>query len=225
MDENKEKMQEESFLKSNNKKTFHERNKASNKVIGISSSNIHLNFITEDVNINKPENDTTLINNMKENRTISESDFNFEICFNNIQKRREEEEEKERQLVYLYNKFYNSYKSKNYEMILVEIENIKNLLNNNSQISSKIYLLKICCLLKSVKEQYVKLIVVKGEKINLIDLLKKLSKIKREFIHLSEYLNPYNNSIYEEITHVYAKFLLYLSIIFKLKEEYIKSMT
>lgn len=225
MDENKEKMQEESYLKSNNKKSFHERNKASNKVLGISSSNIHLNFITEDVNINKPENDTTLINNMKENRTISESDFNVEICFNNIQKRREEEEEKERQLVYLYNKFYNSYKSKNYEMILVEIENIKNLLNNNSQISSKIYLLKICCLLKSVKEQYVKLIVVKGEKINLIDLLKKLSKIKREFIHLSEYLNPYNNSIYEEITHVYAKFLLYLSIIFKLKEEYIKSMT
>ena len=228
MDLNNEiKLEKVNDLKESNKKINHERNKQSNKVFGITGSNIQLNFISEEINanINKTDNETTLLHNMKENKTISESDFNIEIYFNNIQKKREEEEEKEKQLVYLYNRFNNSYLNKKYENILVEIENRKYLFHKNSETSLKIYILKIRCLLKSVKEHYLKLIVIKDEKINLIDLLKIIAKIRKEFESLSEYIVPEYISTYEEITQVYAKYLLYLGFMSKLKEEYIKSMS
>ena len=68
-------------------------------MIGITGSNIHLNFVSEEKNMDKLDNETTLLNNYKENKTISDSDNNIEIYFNNIQKRREEEEEREQKLI------------------------------------------------------------------------------------------------------------------------------
>ena len=212
-------------LKDKNKKYIHERNNGSNKMIGITGSNIHLNFVSEEKNMDKLDNETTLLNNNKENKTISDCDNNIEIYFNNIQKRREEEEEREQKLIFFYNKLKSSYENKKYQTTLGEIEGLKNLFRHSSEISLKLYLLKMRCLLKSIKEQYYKLIIVKDQKINPIDLTKKMIKIKREFEYLTDYINPYNMSNYEDIIQIYSKFLLYLSIICKLKEEYLKGMS
>ena len=207
---------------------IHERNARTKKISVISDSNIHLNFISEEkLNEKGSNNEETLINNLKEkeHKTNSDNDTNIEIYFNNIQKKKEEEEEKEKQLIIIYHKLYGSYKDKKYENLLGEIENIKNLLHKNSNTSFKIYLLKIRCLLKSIKQQYEKLIVFKNEQTNLIELIKKISKIRKEFEILYDFMNPNYTDNYEDFTIVYAKFLFYLAIISKLKEEFIKSMS
>jgi hypothetical protein len=212
-------------LKDNNKKYIHERNNASNKMSCITGSNIHLNFVSEEKNMDKLDNETTLLNNYKENKTISDNDNNIEIYFNNIQKRRQEEEEKEQKLIFFYHKLTGSYKNKNYQNIVREIENLKVLFRHSSEISLKLYILKMRCLLKTIKEQYYKLIIVNDQKINLTEIMKKIYKIKREFESLTDYINPYNLSNYEDIIQIYSKFLLYLSIVCKLREEYLKGMS
>ena len=223
MKENKEIRIEEINLKDNNKKIIHGRNNASNKVI--SGSNIQLNFISEEINVSKFDNETTLINNYKENKSISESENNIEIYFKNIQKRIKEEEEKEQQLLLLYNKLLVSYKKKKYGKILIEIENIKKVFKRNSEISLKLYILKMRCLLKSLKEQYFKLMIVNEQQINFTEIMKKINKIKKEFETLSNYINPELISDYEDISQIFSKFLLYLSFVSKLKEESIKSIS
>jgi len=225
MDKKDEIKIEQINLKDKNKKYPHERNNITNKMIGITGSNIHLNFVSEEKNIDKLDNETTLLNNYKENKTISDTDNNVEIYFNNIQKRRQEEEEKEQKLIFFYHKLTGSYKNKNYQNIVREIENLKVLFRHSSEISLKLYILKMRCLLKTIKEQYYKLIIVNDQKINLTEIMKKIYKIKREFESLTDYINPYNLSNYEDIIQIYSKFLLYLSIVCKLREEYLKGMS
>ena len=225
MDKKDEIKIEQINLRDKNKKYPHERNNITNKMIGITGSNIHLNFVSEEKNIDKLDNETTLLNNYKENKTISDTDNNVEIYFNNIQKRRQEEEEKEQKLIFFYHKLTGSYKNKNYQNIVREIENLKVLFRHSSEISLKLYILKMRCLLKTIKEQYYKLIIVNDQKINLTEIMKKIYKIKREFESLTDYINPYNLSNYEDIIQIYSKFLLYLSIVCKLREEYLKGMS
>ena len=220
------KIDEESKVYELNKKSARERNLNTNKNIGISGSNIQLNFISEEkINTKIFDPEGTLFNNINENQTITHNDNNTEVYFNNIKKRREDEEEKEKQLIFLYTKYYTSFNNKKYETILNEVDNLKKLFYKNSNTSFKINILKIRCLLKALKAQYVKLITFKTENTNYNELTKNATKIMKEFENISYYIYPKNTSIYEEITQVYAKFLLYLALISKLKEEYIKSMS
>ena len=172
MQENNEIKPYENNISEQKTKQYHERNSVNTKNMGISSSNIHLNFINEDL-----LNNETSILNMKDNKTVSDSDNNIEIYFNNIKKKREEEEEKEKQLIILYNKYYNYYTNKNYESLINEIENIKNLFHKNSKVSFKINLLKMRCLLKFMKDQYFKLIKIKNEKTKKFkEIIKNINK-------------------------------------------------
>ena len=220
MQENNEIKPYENNISEQKTKQYHERNSVNTKNMGISSSNIHLNFINEDL-----LNNETSILNMKDNKTVSDSDNKIEIYFNNIKKKREEEEEKEKQLIILYNKYYNYYTNQNYESLINEIENIKNLFHKNSKVSFKINLLKMRCLLKFMKDQYFKLIKIKNEKTNFLELDKKILKLQKEFEIISEYINPDDRDDYEQITQIYGKFLLYLSIIYRLRDENIKSFS
>ena len=217
---------EESNVYELNKKSARERNLNANKNLGISGSNIQLNFISEEkINSQIFDPEGTLFNNVNENQYITHNDSNTEVYFNNIKKRREDEEEKEKQLIFLYTKYYTSFNNKKYQTILNEVGNIKNLFYKNSNTSFKINLLKIKCLLKALKAQYVKLITFKTENTNYNELIKNAAKIMKEFEKITYYIYPKNRNIYEEATQVYAKFLLYLGLIWKLKEEFIKSIS
>ena len=220
MKENNDIKSDENYFSEQNTRIYHDRNSVYNKNFGISSSNIHLNFINEDF-----FNNETSPFNKKEMKTFSDNGNNIDVYFNNIKKRREEEEEREKQLIFLYDKYSNYYKNKNYESLVKEIENNKNLFGKSSNISFKILLLKMKCFLKFIKDQYFKLIRIKDEKINFLELDKRIQKSQKEFELICEFINPKDKSDYEEITRVYGKFLLYLSMISRLKVENIKSFS
>ena len=194
-----------------------------NKNIAISSSNIHLDFINEDKKINNMKYETVTKNNKKENKTLFDEE---EIHYNNIQKReKEKNEEKEQQLLFLYYKYLSSFEKKKYENIIYELENLKISYDYNSPTFFKIQILKLRSLLKMIKQQYFKLIILKDQEINLIEIMKKITKFKNECEILSDHLNPYNINFYEDIIQVYSKFLFYLAFLYKIKEEFIKSMS
>ena len=222
---NKIKMEENDEIKKENKikneRKINEKN--NNKNIAISSSNIHLDFINEDKKINNMKYETVTKNNKKENKTLFDED---EIHYNNIQKReKEKNEEKEQQLLFLYYKYLSSFEKKKYENIIYELENLKISYDYNSPTFFKIQIIKLRSLLKMIKQQYFKLIILKDQEINLIEIMKKITKFKNECEILSDHLNPYNINFYEDIIQVYSKFLFYLAFLYKIKEEFIKSMS
>ena len=156
MEENEEIKTTENNLKNKNKRLTNERK--NNKNIGISGSNIHLHFVSEEKNTNHINNDTASKNNNEEFKTMSEEDINEEIYCNNIKKRKEEEKEKEQQLLLLYYNYLSSFENKKYENVLYEIDNLKNSCGYNSDTLLKIQILKLRCLLKIIKQHYFKLI-------------------------------------------------------------------
>ena len=223
MEENEEIKTTENNLKNKNKRLTNERK--NNKNIGISGSNIHLHFVSEEKNTNHINNDTASKNNNEEFKTMSEEDINEEIYCNNIKKRKEEEKEKEQQLLLLYYNYLSSFENKKYENVLYEIDNLKNSCGYNSDTLLKIQILKLRCLLKIIKQHYFKLIIFRDKKVNLMDIMKKINKFRNECEIISNHISPYNTNNYEAITQVYSKFLLYLAFLCKLKEEFIKSMS
>ena len=206
------------FIFSQSKFTIGKKGRNINKLI--SSSNIYLNFIGDNVKNYENKDKLSNINNIDESKSIN--DENIKKYFNNIKRTLVDEDEKEKQMVLIYDKFINYYKDKKYEIILNEISGI-NIYHTNSDTSFKIYMLKIRCLLKSLKQQYVKLL-KRSELSNFGEILKKITKITKDFEKTAEYISPYHSENYEEITEVYAKYLLYLSMLSKHKEEFIKSM-
>ena len=199
----------------------------------ISNSNIELHFISEENNENnnskenENENENKNVNENEEqlNKKNSNNLLSFEENEeeNSIKDIEENEEEKEKKLEFLYHKYINSYKKKRYENIIKDIGYKQNLFFKGSPMSFNIFLLKIKCLLKNLKSEYMQLISLKNEKKNFFEITKKISKMLKEFKSLSEIINPDNKLNYEQVTQIYCKFLLYLSLISKLKEEYIKS--
>ena len=141
------------FIFSQSKFTIGKKGRNINKLI--SSSNIYLNFIGDNVKNYENKDKLSNINNIDESKSIN--DENIKKYFNNIKRTLVDEDEKEKQMVLIYDKFINYYKDKKYEIILNEISGI-NIYHTNSDTSFKIYMLKIRCLLKSLKQQYVKLL-------------------------------------------------------------------
>ncbi len=181
------------FIFSQSKFTIGKKGRNINKLI--SSSNIYLNFIGDNVKNYENKDKLSNINNIDESKSIN--DENIKKYFNNIKRTLEDEDEKEKQMVLIYDKFINYYKDKKYEIILNEISGI-NIYHTNSDTSFKIYMLKIRCLLKSLKQQYVKLL-KRSELSNFCEILKKITKITKDFEKTAEYISPYHSKNYEEI--------------------------
>ena len=220
----KEKINENNLDDYQNSNLPSKRNNVDNNQNEISDSNIKLNFINE-----KSKNSSDSIEeNENSNNNLSNNDlpvlsFDKEDSISNLNED-ENEEEKEKKLELLYHKYINSYNKKKYENIINDIGNKKFLFNKNSIMSFNIFLLKIKCLLKGLKKEYIKLIILKTEKNNnFLEISKKISKILKEFKSISTIINCSHKNSYEKITQVFSKYLLYLSLISKLKEEYIRS--
>ena len=199
----------------------------------ISNSNIKLNFDQdedsksenskeeqeeEDSNKNLLNDNLLIFDNDNEN----DNDYGDDNSIENIEEDKNEEE-KEKKLEFLYHKYINSYKKKKYDNIINDIANKKNIFNKNSPMSFNIFLLKIRCLLKGLKAEYIQLIKLKTEKANFLETSKKITKVIKEFKSISSIIDINNKIHYEQIIQVYCKFIVYLSLIYKLKEEYIKS--
>ena len=188
----------------------------------LSNSNIHLNFITEDNDKPNKNNKSRNILNLSSNGSntpLFDKDEEQGLM-NIIEEGNKNEEEKEKSLQYLYHKYMNSYKKRKYGNIVKDINNKNDLLYNSSLTSFNIFILKIRCQLKILKEEFLKM--TKFEENN-IDINKKISKILKDFKVISTIVNQDNKENYELLTKVYCKFLLYLSLISKIREEYIKS--
>ena len=209
---------------SSQKLIYNQKGRNNNK--SVSNSNIHLNFVSEDIkNSEINSNQLTKINSIHESKSIADNNLEKDSNTNMILKKNlEDVNEKEKQLILIYDKFLNYYRDKKYEKILKEVAGINNIYHAISDTSFKIFMIKIRCLLKSLKQQYIKLI-RSSEPINYSELLKNIAKIMKDFEKTAEYISPNHTKNYEEITQVYAKFLLYLSLFSKQKDEYIKSMT
>ena len=209
---------------SSRKLIYNPKGRNNNK--SVSNSNIHLNFVSEDIkNFELNSNQLIKINSIHESKSIADNNLEKDSNTNMILKKNlEDVNEKEKQLILIYDKFLNYYRDKKYEKILKEVAGINNIYHAISDTSFKIYMIKIRCLLKSLKKQYIKLI-RSSEPINYSELLKNIAKIMKDFEKTAEYISPNHTKNYEEITQVYSKFLLYLSLFSKQKDEYIKSMT
>ena len=206
---------------SSKKLIYNQKGRNYNK--SVSNSYILLNFISDDIkNSDINSNQLSKINSILESKSIA--DNNIDKPYDNIKKNLEDIDEKEKQLILIYDKFLKYYNDKKYEKILKEVTGIKNIYHAATDTSFKIFMIKIRCLLKSLKQQYIKLI-KSSEPINLAEFLKKITKILKDFEKTAEYISPNHINSYEEITQMYAKFLLYLSLFSKQKDEYIKSMT
>ena len=79
MKENNDIKSDENYFSEQNTRIYHDRNSVYNKNLGISSSNIHLNFINEDC-----FNNETSPFNKKEMKTFSDNGNNIDVYFNNI---------------------------------------------------------------------------------------------------------------------------------------------
>ena len=192
----------------------------------VSNSTIHLNFVSDYIkNSANNSNQLKKINSIQESKSIADNNIEKDYDDNLILKKNlEDVNEKEKQLILIYDKFLKYYEDKKFETILKEVAGIKDIYHAITDTSFKIFMIKIRCLLKALKQQYIKLI-RSSEPINLAELLKKVTKIMKDFEKTAEYISPNHTKNYEEITRMYAKFLLYLSIFSKQKDEYIKSMT
>ena len=202
------------------KKELINKNKGRNNNKLISSSIVFINYNNEemknaDINMDNLEK----INSIFESKSIDDNNY-----YNSKPKNLEDEKEIENQLILIYDKFVNYYKDKKYDTLLKEVSQIKRIYNVSSDTPYKIFMIKIRCLLKAFKKQFAKLLKISNP-INLAELLKIISKIMKDFENISKYISPNHTKNYEEITQIYAKFLLYLSLFSKQKEEYIKSMT
>ena len=203
----------------------------------ITSSNIKID-IEKDVNNNNnslslkedQNEEQSNQNKSNDNEKEDENDNNLltfdkeddENSMDNIEEDKNEEE-KEKKLDFLYHKYINSYKKKKYDDIIKDIANKKNIFNKKSPMSFNIYLLKLKCLLKGLKKEFIELIQLKNEKNNFLEISKMIHKILKEFKAISSLIDSDNKRNYEQITQIYCKFMFYLSLIYKLKEEYIKS--
>ena len=201
----------------------------------ITNSNIKLDF-EKDANNNsnslpsKEEQDEEQSSQNKSNDKEKEDDNNSltfdkeddENSMDNIEEDKNEKE-KEKKLDFLYHKYINSYRKKKYDDIIKDISNKKNLFNKKSPMSFNIFLLKLKCLLKGLKNEFIELIQLKNLKNNYLEISKMIHKILKEFKAISSIIDSDNKRNYEQITQIYCKFMLYLSLISKLKEEYIKS--
>ena len=225
----------EKINESNNKRGIQNSNLKSRKINIdnniISNSNIKLNFDKDEDSKSKSENskeeneeeesNKNLLND-NDNLLIFDNDYGNDNSIENIEEDKNEEE-KEKKLEFLYHKYFNSYKKKKYDNIINDVANKSNIFNKNSPMSFNIFLLKIRCLLKGIKDEYIQLIKSKTEKNNFVETSKKIGKVIKEFKSISSVIDINNKNHYEQITQVYCKFLVYLSLIYKLKEEYIKS--
>ena len=196
----------------------------------LSNSNIKLNFDKEEDSKSKSEvskeeeqEEESNKNLFNDKLLLFDNDYENDNSLDNIEEDKNEEE-KEKKLEFLYHKYINSYKKKKYDNIINDVTNKKNIFNKNSPMSFNIFLLKICCLLKELKDEYIQLIKYKTEKNNFVEISKKIVKVIKEFKFISSVIDINNKNHYEQITQIYCKFLIYLSLIYKLKEEYIKSL-
>ena len=161
-------------------------------------------------------------NNESDNDILEFDNEEDENSMDNIEEDKNEEE-KEKKLNFLYHKHINTYKKKKYENIIKDLSNKKNIFNKKSPMTFNIFLLKIKCLLKGLKKEYLRLISFKTEKNNFVEISKIIHRILKEFKTISTLIDYKNKTNYEKITQIYCKFLFYSSFIYKLKEEYIKS--
>ena len=200
------------------------RNNEDNVENEISYSNIKLAFINEEDNNNNSNDSSFQAKN--EGKENNEDIFGFERDNNSIldidSNKYKNENNNEKKLEYLYYRLLNSYKNKKYQNIIIDIENKKGLFNKGSQMSFNIFLLKIRCLLQELKTSIIYFSKNKNE-IYFNEISKKISKILKEFKLISEIIDINNKNEYEKITQIYSKYLLLVSIIYKIKEEYIKS--
>ena len=122
-----------------------------------------------------------------------------------------------------YSKLYNS-KEKIYANIIKEIDVEKQLFYKGSIMSFKLFILKIKCLLKLLKDKFENDLNSKDER-NYSEVEIYIKKIKNEFKKIYIILNDDSKYEYEELTQVYCKYLYVIAIIANHKEEYIKSLS
>ena len=188
----------------------------------ISNSNIKINIIDDENNHN-----TEYDENVDNDKTYDLSSFLHEYEEKEIilrddkdSKRKLEEEEK---LSFLYHKYTISYKKKNYINIIKDINNIRFLFSKNSQMSFNIFILKIKCFLKIIKKEYIKFINLRAEKIYLVEISKIIAIIQKDFEFINIIVNSDSKKNYELITQIFGEYIFYLSLVSRIKEEYIKS--
>ena len=188
----------------------------------ISNSNIKINIIDDE---NNPKIEYNENSDDDENYDLSNFLLDYEEKENSLKETKDSKRkiEEEKKLSFLYHKYTNSYKKKKYINIIKDINNIRLFFSKNSQMSFNIFLLKIQCLLKIIKKEYIKLINLRGEKNLLIEISKLITRIQKDFEFINKIINPDNKQNYELITQVFGKYIFYLSLISRIKEEHIKS--
>lgn len=188
----------------------------------ISNSNIKINIIDGENNRNFEYNESS---EDDENYDLSNILLDFEENENLIREAKDSKKklEDEEKLSYLFHKYTNSYKKKKYISIIKDSNNIRLLYSKNSQMSFNIFLLKIQCLLKIIKKEYIKLINIRADKMHSFEISKIITRIQKDFEFIYKIVNPDNKQNYELITQIFGKYIFYLSLLSRIKEEHIKS--
>ena len=131
----------------------------------------------------------------------------------------------EKQLESTNKKFEISFKEKLYENILKDIESKEDLLNIKSVESFNLYIMKIRCMIKTLKSKFESVLKSKLEPKNYFEVDSLIISVKNEFQNLSLLFMCDNKYEYEKATQTYCKFLLVLSTIGYYRDEYFQSMT
>ena len=115
-----------------------------------------------------------------------------------------------------------SYNKKLYENLLIDIDKNQNLLYIGTKESFNIYIIKIKCLMKLMLEKYEKELneIINGH----MSVNEYIINIEREFEKINSILKRDDYYEYETLTQIYSKFLIYLIVFCKKKEEYFKSL-
>ena len=151
---------------------------------------------------------------------------NEEDSITDLSQDEEYNENREKQLKILnekYTKLYDS-KEKIYANIIKEIDVEKQLFYKGSIMSFKLFILKIKCLLKILKDKFEIDLNSKDER-TYSEVEIYIQKIKNEFKKIYSILNEESKFEYEELTQIYCKYLYIIAIIANHKEEYIKSFS
>ena len=182
--------------------------------MSIINSTIELNITDSSINIKRNNSDFSRKSKLKK--------FKKELIDNFSTKENQDVLNTEKTLINFYGYCLDSYNKKLYSNLLKDIDKNQNLLYIGTKESFNIFIIEIKCLMKLMKEKY-------ESELNEITYGKMsvneyIINIEKEFEKINSILKRDDYYEYETLTQIYCKFLIYLIIFCKKKEEFFKSL-
>ena len=182
--------------------------------MSIINSTIELNITDSSINIKRNNSDFSRKSRLKK--------FKKELIDIFSTKENQDVLNTEKTLINFYGYCLDSYNKKLYANLLKDIDKNQNLLYIGTKESFNIFIIEIKCLMKLMKEKY-------ESELNEITYGKMsvneyIINIEKEFEKINSILKRDDYYEYETLTQIYCKFLIYLIIFCKKKEEFFKSL-